>query len=404
VLQGKKILLGITGSIAAYKAAVLVRLLVKAGAAVKVIMTPSAKDFVAPLTYSTLSKNPVYIDFSTTDGKWNNHVELANWADMMVIAPASANTIANMANGLCDNLLLATYLSASCPVYVAPAMDREMYIHPSTKANLEKLKSYKNIIIPAEDGELASGLYGEGRMAEPEHIIEFLSHSDKQKKNDKKLPLNGKKVLVTAGPTYEAIDPVRFIGNFSSGKMGIAIAERLVSEGASVTLVHGPIHIMNINPNIKLIGITSALEMHDACLKEFTKADITVMSAAVADFRPITKANKKIKKVDAGLTLKLAHTPDILTELGKKKKAGQLLIGFALETNNELKNAAEKLKKKNLDAIVLNSTRNKGAGPGGDTNKITIIDKNNKTFNFELKLKTEVAKDIVTYIESCLKK
>jgi len=404
VLQGKKILLGITGSIAAYKAAFLIRLLVKAGAEVRVIMTPSAKDFVAPLTYSTLSKNPVYIDFSTADGKWNNHVELANWADMLLIAPASANTIAKMSNGLCDNLLLATYLSASCPVYVAPAMDREMYIHPSTKTNLEKLKSYKNIVIPAEDGELASGLYGEGRMAEPEHIIGFLSHSDKKKKNDKKLPLSDKKALVTAGPTYEAIDPVRFIGNFSSGKMGIAIAERLINQGASVTLVHGPIHVASINPAIKLISVASAQQMHDACLKEFTKADITVMSAAVADFRPITKANEKIKKADAGLTLKLIHTPDILTELGKKKKAGQLLIGFALETNNEHKNAAEKLKKKNLDAIVLNSTRNKGAGPGGDTNKITIIDRNNKTFNFELKLKTEVAKDIVTYIESCLKK
>ncbi|HSY77784.1 MAG TPA: bifunctional phosphopantothenoylcysteine decarboxylase/phosphopantothenate--cysteine ligase CoaBC, partial [Bacteroidia bacterium] len=278
MLQGKKILLGITGSIAAYKAAFLIRLLVKAGAEVRVIMTPSAKDFVAPLTYSTLSKNPVYIDFSTADGKWNNHVELANWADMLLIAPASANTIAKMSNGLCDNLLLATYLSASCPVYVAPAMDREMYIHPSTKTNLEKLKSYKNIVIPAEDGELASGLYGEGRMAEPEHIIGFLSHSDKQKKNDKKLPLSDKKALVTAGPTYEAIDPVRFIGNFSSGKMGIAIAERLINQGASVTLVHGPIHVASINPAIKLISVTSAQQMHDACLKEFTKADITVMS------------------------------------------------------------------------------------------------------------------------------
>jgi len=400
VLQGKKIVLGVTGSIAAYKAAVLTRLLVKAGAQVIVVMTPAAKDFVAPLTFSTLSKHPVYCEFSSADGTWNNHVELANWADMIIIAPASANTIAKMANGFCDNLLLATYLSASCPVYIAPAMDREMYIHPSTKANLEKLGSYKNIVIPAEDGELASGLHGEGRMAEPEHIIAFL-----QKKNDKqKLGLAGKKALVTAGPTYEAIDPVRFIGNFSSGKMGVAIAEELVKRGASVTLVHGPMHITSINPAIKQISITSAQQMYDACIKEFPKADITVMSAAVADFTPLKKSTTKIKKTDEGLTLKLGHTTDILSELGKNKKKGQLLIGFALETNDELQNAKGKLKRKNLDAIVLNSARDKGAGPGGDTNKVTIIDKHNKTLNFELKPKTEVANDIVNYIASCLKK
>lgn len=400
MLQGKKIVLGITASIAAYKAAILVRVLVKAGAQVKVIMTPAAKEFVAPLTYSTLSKNPVYCEFSSADGTWHNHVELANWADMIVIAPASANTIAKMANGFCDNLLLATYLSASCPVYVAPAMDREMYMHPSTKANLDKLKAYKNIIIPAEEGELASGLHGEGRMAEPEHIIAFL-----QKKNDKlKLPLSGKKALVTAGPTYEAIDPVRFIGNFSSGKMGVAIAEELTRQGATVTLVHGPMHIAVKNPAIKLMSITSAQEMHDACIKEYPKADITVMSAAVADFKPLKQANEKIKKTDEGLTLKLGHTQDILTELGQKKKAGQLLIGFALETNDEVKNAKGKLKRKNLDAIVLNSARDKGAGPGGDTNKVTIIDKHNKTLKFELKPKVEVAKDIVNYIATCLKK
>lgn len=400
MLQGKKIVLGVTGSIAAYKAAVLTRLLVKAGAQVIVAMTPAAKDFVAPLTFSTLSKHPVYCEFSSTDGTWNNHVELANWADMIIIAPASANTIAKMANGFCDNLLLATYLSASCPIYIAPAMDREMYVHPSTKANLDKLRSFKNIIIPAEDGELASGLHGEGRMAEPEHIIAFL-----QKKNDKqKLSLAGKKALVTAGPTYEAIDPVRFIGNFSSGKMGVAIAEELVKRGASVTLVHGPIHISDVNPAIKQISITSAKQMHDACIKEFPKADITVMSAAVADFTPLKKSTTKIKKTDEGLTLKLGHTPDILTELGKNKKKGQLLIGFALETNDEVQNAKGKLKRKNLDAIVLNSARDKGAGPGGDTNKVTIIDKHNKTLNFELKPKTEVANDIVNYIALCLKK
>jgi len=362
-------------------------------------MTASAKDFVAPLTYSTLSKNPVYCEFSSADGSWNNHVELANWADFIVIAPASANTIAKMAHGLCDSLLLATYLSASCPVYIAPAMDREMYSHKATRDNIEKLKSFKNIIIPAEDGELASGLYGEGRMAEPEHIIAFL-----QKKNAENLRLKGKRALVTAGPTYEAIDPVRFIGNFSSGKMGIAIAEQLANEGAEVTLVHGPIHIDKIDQRIKSISVTSATEMHDACLTIFPKADITVMSAAVADFKPVRKATEKIKKAEAGLTLKLEHTADILSELGKKKKAGQLLIGFALETNNEQKNAADKLKRKNLDAIVLNSMRSKGAGPGSDTNEVTIIDKHNKTRHFELKPKTEVAKDIVNYIVSCLKK
>jgi len=399
VLQGKKIILGITGSIAAYKAAILLRLLVKAGAEVKVVMTASAKDFVTPLTFSTLSKNQVYSEFSTADGSWNNHVELANWADFIVIAPASANTIAKIANGLCDNLLLATYLSASCPVYIAPAMDREMYAHKATVANIEKLRSFRNIIIPAEDGELASGLHGEGRMAEPEHILAFL-----EKKNADRLRLKGKRALVTAGPTFEAIDPVRFIGNFSSGKMGIAIAEKLASEGAEVTLIHGPIHIENINKSIQSIAVTSAEEMRKACIAAFTKADITVMSAAVADFRPTQKATEKIKKVDAGLTLKLEHTADILSELGKKKKAGQLLIGFALETNNEQKNAADKLKRKNLDAIVLNSMRNQGAGPGGDTNKITIIDKHNKVRHFELKPKTEVANDIVTYIISCLKK
>ncbi len=398
MLQGKKIVLGVTGSIAAYKSAVLLRLLVKAGAEVRVIMTPSAKDFVAPLTFSTLSKNPVYCEFSSPDGTWHNHVEIANWADFILIAPASANTIAKMANGICDNLLLATYLSASCPVYVAPAMDREMYIHASTKSNLKKLAEFKNIIIPAEDGELASGLYGEGRMAEPEHILSFL-----QKKNDK-LPLSGKKALVSAGPTFEAIDPVRFIGNHSSGKMGFAIAEELTRQGALVTLVHGPVGL-HAPSSIKTIGVTSADEMYKACLKESSGADIIVMSAAVADFTPVKQASEKIKKKgDKGLTLELKPTTDILFELGKRKKRHQLLIGFALETNNEEKNAAEKLKRKNLDAIVLNSMRAKGAGPGGDTNQITILDTHNKKHKFELKQKTEVAKDIVNYIVKCIKK
>jgi phosphopantothenoylcysteine decarboxylase/phosphopantothenate--cysteine ligase len=398
VLQGKKIILGVTASIAAYKAAFLLRLLVKAEAEVKVIMTPAAKDFITPLTFSTLSKNPVYCEFSNADGTWHNHVELANWADFILIAPASLNTIAKMANGLCDNLLLATYLSASCPVYIAPAMDREMYVHPSTRANLDKLKTYKNIIIPSEHGELASGLYGEGRMAEPEHIVAFL-----EKKKAENSPLAGKKALVTAGPTFEAIDPVRFIGNFSSGKMGIAIAQQLAAQAAEVTLVHGPVNVA-VPKGIKTIAVTSAEEMYKACIKAFTNSDITVMSAAVADFRPAKKATEKIKKGNSPLTLTLEHTADILSELGKKKKKGQLLIGFALETNNEEKNAREKLQRKNLDAIVLNSMQSKGAGPGGDTNKITIIDRQNKTRHFELKPKAEVAKDIVTYIIKCLKK
>ena len=310
MLKGKKIILGITGSIAAYKAAILLRLLVKAGADVRVVMTPAAREFVAPLTYSTLSKNRVYCEFSTADGSWNNHVELANWADFILLAPASANTIAKMANGICDNLLMAVYLSASCPVYVAPAMDREMYMHPAVKANMEKLQSFHDIIIPAEDGELASGLYGEGRMAEPEHIIAFL-----QKKNGSAQRLKGKKILVTAGPTYEAIDPVRFIGNFSSGKMGIAIAESLASEGADVTLVHGPIHVNGLATKVHTISVTSAQQMHDACIKSFAKADIAVLSAAVADFRPVKMEKQKIKKADAGLILELEHTPDILREV-----------------------------------------------------------------------------------------
>lgn len=393
MLQGKKIVLGITGSIAAYKAALLTRLLVKAGTEVQVIMTTAAKDFVAPLTFSTLSGKAVFSEFSSADGTWHNHVEIANWADFILIAPASANTIAKLANGLCDNLLLATCLSAPCPVYIAPAMDREMYAYPATKTNLKKLSEYKAIVIPAEEGELASGLYGEGRMAEPEHIIAFL-----EKKNAEKLPLKGKHALVSAGPTYESIDPVRFIGNHSSGKMGFAIAEELARKGAQVTLVHGPVSIKTNIPGIKTVGVTSAEEMYKACTAAFTKADITVMTAAVADYSPAKAATQKIKKSAAELSLELKPTKDILAELGKRKKKGQLLIGFALETNNEKKNAQEKLKRKNLDAIVLNSMRTKGAGPGGDTNEIIILDRNNKSLTFELKPKTEIAKDIVDYI------
>jgi phosphopantothenoylcysteine decarboxylase/phosphopantothenate--cysteine ligase len=399
VLQGKKIVLGVTGSIAAYKSALLVRLLVKAGAQVKVIMTPAAKDFVTPLTFSTLSKNLVYCEFSKDDGTWNNHVELANWADFILIAPASANTLAKIANGLCDNLLLATCLSASCPIYIAPAMDREMYSHPSTKANLKKLQEYKTILIPAEDGELASGLFGEGRMAEPEHILSFI-----QKKNAENLPLAGLTALVSAGPTYEAIDPVRFIGNHSSGKMGFAIAEELALKGAKVTLVHGPVQVHTNIVGINSIAITSAEEMYKECTRAFSDSDIAVMSAAVADFKPAKASNEKIKKTGQALTLELKPTLDILFELGKRKKKNQLLIGFALETSNEQKNATEKLKKKNLDAIILNSMKDKGAGPGGDNNQITILDKHNKTLKFELKPKAKVATDIVNYIIKCLKK
>ncbi|HTB31156.1 MAG TPA: bifunctional phosphopantothenoylcysteine decarboxylase/phosphopantothenate--cysteine ligase CoaBC [Bacteroidia bacterium] len=399
MFAGKKIVLGVSGSIAAYKAVFLLRLLVKDGAEVKVIMTPSARDFVTPLTFSVLSHNPVLIEFSAPDGTWNNHVDMANWADMIILAPASANTIGKMALGLCDNLLLATVFSASCPVYIAPAMDREMYQADSIKKNIALLAKQGRLIIPSEDGELASGLYGEGRMAEPEHIIRFIQENEL-----KGLPLFGKKALVTAGPTYEAIDPVRFIGNHSSGKMGFAIAEELARKGASVTLIHGPVNISTSNSAIKTIGITSAQEMYDECVKAFTGKDITIMSAAVADYKPASPAKEKIKKTGNSLNIELIQNPDILSELGKRKKADQLLIGFALETNDEIKNATAKLKKKNLDAIILNSMQTKGAGPHGDTNKITIIDRQNKTIGFELKPKSLVATDIVNYISACLKK
>ncbi|MBI2270361.1 MAG: bifunctional phosphopantothenoylcysteine decarboxylase/phosphopantothenate--cysteine ligase CoaBC [Bacteroidetes bacterium] len=394
MLRGKKILLGITGSIAAYKSAVLTRLFVKEGAAVKVIMTPCANDFITPLTLSTLSKNPVHLEFySATDGTWNNHVELGLWADVMIIAPASANTIAKMAAGLCDNLLLAAYLSARCPVYIAPAMDLDMLKHSATKNNITKLKSFRNTIIAPDTGELASGLHGEGRMAEPETIVEFISGELK-----KKAPLNGKTALVTAGPTYEAIDPVRFIGNHSSGKMGFAIAEELARQGAEVVLISGPTMQTAGNTSIRLIHVTSAKEMLDECLRSFPSSDVVVMSAAVSDYTPSVTAKQKIKKKGDDLAIKLKPTTDILAELGRKKKASQVLVGFALETNNELEHAKEKLKKKKLDFIVLNSLKDKGAGFKGDTNKITIIDKNNKTTKFELKDKKEVARDVVKKI------
>jgi len=394
MLRGKKIILGISGSIAAYKSAILTRLLIKEGALVKVVMTQSAKDFITPLTLSTLSKNPVQTDFfREKDGSWNNHVELGLWADLFVIAPASANTIAKMANGICDNLLLATYLSARCPVYFAPAMDLDMLKHPSTKKNIATLKSFGNTIINPVSGELASGLHGEGRMAEPEEIIAFLNSELK-----KKAPLSGKTALVTAGPTYEAIDPVRFIGNHSSGKMGFALAEELAQQGADVTLISGPVNLTTQHANIKRVDVTSAVEMLLACKKYFSKSDITVMSAAVADYSPSERSAKKIKKQTGDLVINLKATTDILAELGKSKKKNQMLIGFALETNNEIENAKSKLKRKNLDFIVLNSLQDKGAGFKGDTNKITLIGRDNKTLKFELKDKRDVARDIVAKI------
>lgn len=397
MLQGKKILLGVSASIAAYKAAVLIRLLVKEGAEVKVIMTQAATDFITPLTLATLSKNPVLIDFAKDKtGEWNNHVELGLWADLMVIAPASANTIAKMANGICDNLLLATYLSARCPVMLAPAMDLDMLAHAATKKNMATLSSFGNHFITPGYGELASGLVGNGRMAEPEEIIANL------KEHFSGGMLSGKKALVTAGPTYEAIDPVRFIGNHSSGKMGFAIAESLANSGAEVTLVTGPTQQKVINPKIKVVAVTAAQEMYEACSSVFSKQDITVLSAAVADYKPVVQADQKIKKKEGGLTIELTQTVDIAATLGKQKKKGQLLIGFALETEQEKNNALKKLEAKNFDMIVLNSLNDKGAGFGHDTNKITIINRKQEEQNFDLKDKKAVAQDIVNAIGQLL--
>ena len=391
MLSGKKILVGVTGSIAAYKAILLVRLLIKSGAEVKVIMTPSAKDFVSPLTFSTLSKNEVLTDlFSETS--WANHVSLGRWADAMIIAPLSCNTLAKMANGFCDNLLLAVYLSATCPVIVAPAMDEDMWHHPSAKGNIDKIKTFGNNIIPVENGELASGLYGDGRMAEPDQIFKYLEDFFLQANQ-----LAGKKVLVTAGPTHEAIDPVRYISNHSSGKMGVAIAEEFASRGADVTLVLGPT-AMNVRKEINTIKVSSAQEMYNACIDIFPEKDITVMAAAVADYMPGEFSEKKIKKTEDALTLTLKRTNDILKQLGEKKTNDQVLVGFALETNNEKENALSKLEKKNIDLIILNSLNDVGAGFGIDTNKIVIFDKHGNEFHFETKSKKLVAKDIVNTI------
>ena len=391
MLKGKKIILGISGSIAAYKSAILVRLLVKQGADVKVIMTTAAKDFVTPLSLSTLSKNDVLTDIADKD-TWANHVMLGRWADVMVIAPLSCNTLAKMANGLCDNLLMAVYLSATCPVVVAPAMDEDMWHHNSTKENLKKIAAFSNYIIPVEKGELASGLVGEGRMAEPEMIVSWLENFFLNK-----LELKGKKILVTAGPTYEAIDPVRFIGNHSSGKMGVAIAEEMKSRGATVTLILGPSNI-TVSENIEVIKVKSAIEMYEVCVNRFDNIDIAVMSAAVADYTPVNTALEKIKKNDSSFNIELTKTKDILKSLGEKKKAKQLLVGFALETNNEKEFALKKLKTKNADMIVLNSLNDTGAGFGHDTNKITIFDKQGNEYKFDTKPKKEVAKDIVNTI------
>jgi phosphopantothenoylcysteine decarboxylase/phosphopantothenate--cysteine ligase len=394
----KKILLCVTGSIAAYKSALLVRLLVKQGAQVRVIMTHSATEFITPLTLSVLSKNMVLTELSTASGNWNNHVELGLWADIMLIAPASANTIAKLANGLCDNLLCATYLSARCPVLVAPAMDLDMWKHPVTQRNIEKLKNYGNIILPVNTGELASGLTGEGRMAEPEEIVQYLQqYFSGNKSSDKKL--QGKKVLITAGPTIEAIDPIRFISNHSTGKMGFALAEAFLNEGAEVTMVKGPTPTeLNVH-GIRTISVTNAYQMHNETIIRAKDADIIVMAAAVADYTPEQVAPSKIKKQEGEeLEIKLVKTPDILKELGERKKTGQILVGFALETENELENAIDKLNNKNLDLIVLNSLQDKGAGFGHDTNQITIIGKNKKPKRYELKPKKEVAKDIINEI------
>ena len=392
MVEGKKILLGISGSIAAYKSILLTRLLIKAGAEVKVVMTPAAKDFVTPLSVSTISKNEVLSELTQND-TWTNHVQLGRWADVMLIAPLSCNTLAKMANGLCDNLLLATYLSAVCPVVVAPAMDEDMWKHPATKANVEKLQTFGTRVIPVEKGELASGLYGDGRMAEPEQIISFLEMNFFFSTE-----LKGKKALVTAGPTHEPFDPVRFIGNQSTGKMGVAIARELVQRGAEVELVLGPSSIEVDDPRIRVTRVQSAGEMYDACLKIFPSVQIAVMSAAVADYTPVSFSSEKIKKKSETFTLELSRTKDILHALGEIKKPGQVLVGFALENTDEASYARKKLKSKNADMIVLNSLNDAGAGFGFDTNQVTIFEKSGVEIPYGQKPKQLVAGDIVDRI------
>ncbi|MFA8435204.1 MAG: bifunctional phosphopantothenoylcysteine decarboxylase/phosphopantothenate--cysteine ligase CoaBC [Marinifilaceae bacterium] len=397
MLKGKNIILGVTASIAAYKAATLVRCLVKEGATVKVIMTPYGKEFISPVTLATLSKNTVLSDFfKHDDGAWNSHVDLGIWADVMLIAPTTANTMAKMAHGICDNLLLTTYLSAKCPIVHAPAMDLDMFRHPATLRNMEILKSYGDTFIEPSSGELASGLYGKGRMEEPEIItkklIEFF--------DSKKKILSNRKILITAGPTYEKLDPVRFIGNFSSGKMGYAIAEELAEQGADVVLISGPTSMQIQHSNIQRIDVVSAEEMYQAACDVFPDCDGAVMSAAVADFTPVNPEEMKVKRGKENYSVELKPTRDIAAELGGMKKAGQLLVGFALETNNEQTNALLKLQKKNLDFIVLNSLNDEGAGFQHDTNKISIVKGEGDILSFDLKPKKEVAKDIVREISS----
>ena len=395
ILSGKNILLGISGGIAAYKTASLVRLFVKSGANVKVVMTPSSKDFITPLTLSTLSKHPVHSSFTSEEDDnavWNNHVDLGLWADLFIIAPATANTLSKMANGVCDNLLLATYLSAKCPIYFTPAMDLDMYKHPSTLQSFKVLKSFGNTMIPATSGELASGLIGEGRMEEPEDIVSFIERDILDK-----LPLRGKKILITAGPTYEAIDPVRFIGNHSSGKMGFEIAKASANLGAEVVLITGPTYQKVSHAFIQIIPVISAEDMYTEAHKYFKHVDVAILSAAVSDYKPKEVASQKIKKKDATLTLELQKTKDILESLGDIKE-NQFLVGFALETNNELENAKGKLKRKNLNLIVLNSLNDKGAGFKSETNKVTFIDAKEQVTEFRLKSKTEVAKDLLNEI------
>lgn len=387
-----KIILGITGSIAAYKSAFLTRLLIKQGHEVQVLMTDAATAFIAPLTLSTLSKRPVYSDVRSEAG-WNNHVDLGLWADLLLIAPASANTLAKLANGLCDNILSAVYLSARCPVCVAPAMDVDMWHHPATQANIRRLQEYGVRIVPVGHGELASGLVGDGRMAEPEDILKFIENIPAAKGDFG--ALSGKKALVTAGPTYEALDPVRFIGNYSSGKMGIALAEALAAQGAEVTLVLGPTDVRPARHDVKVVDVVSAQDMYEVCAQVFPQTDITVLAAAVADYKPRDFSTIKIKKKDDDMSLPLAKTVDIAATLGREKRAGQLLIGFALETNDAEQHAQSKMERKNFDFIVLNSLQDKGAGFGHETNKISIFHRNGARKTFELKSKKEVAGDIV---------
>ncbi len=394
MLKDKKILIAVTGSIAAYKIASLVRLLIKAKAKVQVIMTESASEFITPLTLATLSKNPVYTSFyKTENGEWNNHVELGLWADIMLVAPASANTIAKMSSGICDSLLMATYLSAKCPVAFAPAMDLDMYQHPSTKENIAKLIAYGHEMIAPGTGELASGLMGEGRMAEPEEIVSYLEN--------KLNPINfytNKNILVTAGPTYEAIDPVRFIGNASSGKMGYALAEAFAEKGAKVTLISGPTNLKAVHSNIQTISVTAAAEMFSAVQSQFEKTQIFVMAAAVADYTPTIQSKEKIKKSSDEMNVELTKTIDILKYIGEHKSIDQISVGFALETENELSNAQSKLKSKNADLIILNSLKDEGAGFNGDQNKVTMLDKHGLVEEYELKPKNKVAADILQKI------